>query len=47
VRQLGACNIARDELIDNNAAGTYQAGEYQAFVETKGNDQIRACNIVE
>ena len=34
--------------IDNNAAGTYQVGPYyQVFVDTKGNTQIRACNIVE
>ena len=44
----GTENTAKwDGLIDNNAAGTYQAGEYQVYVETKGNDQIRACYIVE
>jgi len=34
-------------LIDNNAAGTYSVGNYQVFVDTKGNDQIRDCRIVE
>jgi len=33
--------------IDNNAAGTYTVGGYKVFVDTKGNDQIRACNIVK
>ena len=34
-------------LIDNNAAGTYNICNYQVFVDTKGNDQIRDCRIVE
>ena len=34
-------------LIANNAAGTYLVGNYKVFVDTKGNDQIRECYIVE
>jgi hypothetical protein len=34
-------------LIDNNAAGTYQVGDYMVYVDTKGNTQIRECYIVE
>ena len=33
--------------INNNAAGQYNVGEYCVYVDTKGNDQIRACYIVE
>ena len=32
--------------INNNAADTYQVGPYRVYVDTKGNDQIRACYIV-
>jgi len=32
--------------INNNAAGTYNAGDYNVYVDTKGNDQIRECRIV-
>jgi poly(3-hydroxybutyrate) depolymerase len=32
--------------IRNNAEGTYEVGPYSVFVDTKGNDQIRACRIV-
>ncbi|MDR2018418.1 MAG: hypothetical protein LBQ00_06070 [Syntrophobacterales bacterium] len=32
--------------IKNNAAGTYEVGEYTVYVDTKGNDQIRDCHIV-
>ena len=32
--------------INNNAAGTYDVGGYKVYVDTKGNDQIRACYIV-
>ena len=39
--------IEWDGLIDNNATATYQVDEYQVYVETKGNDQIRDCYIVE
>jgi predicted phosphodiesterase len=33
--------------ISNNAAGTYEVGGYKVYVDTKGNDQIRACYIAE
>jgi len=33
--------------IKNNSAGTYAVGGYCVYVDTKGNDQIRACYIVE
>jgi len=33
--------------INNNAAGTYMVGDYKVYVDTKGNDQIRACYIVD
>jgi hypothetical protein len=33
--------------INNNAADTYQVGSYKVYVDTKGNNQIRACYIVE
>ena len=32
--------------INNNTAGAYYVGEYLVYVDTKGNDQIRACYIV-
>jgi len=32
--------------ISNNAAGTYDVGGYKVYVDTKGNDQIRACYLV-
>ena len=32
--------------IDNNAAGFYNVGSYVVYVDTKGNDQIRQCYIV-
>jgi len=31
--------------INNNAADTYKVGPYSVYVDTKGNDQIRACYI--
>ena len=34
-------------MIKNNAEGTYTVGPYKVFVNTKGNDQIRACYIVK
>jgi hypothetical protein len=44
----GTINVYEwDGLIDNNAAGTYPVGPYSVYVDTKGNDQIRACYIVE
>ena len=33
--------------INNNAAGTYEVGGYTIYVDTKGNDQIRACYVVK
>ncbi|MDR0296128.1 MAG: VWA domain-containing protein [Prevotellaceae bacterium] len=33
-------------MIDNNAAGTYQVGNYGVYVDTKGNTQIRTCYFV-
>ena len=33
--------------INNNAAGSYRVGSYVVYVDTKGNDQIRQCYIVE
>jgi hypothetical protein len=40
--------------IDNNASGTYTVGpcpqcqrSYRVYVDTKGNDQIRECRIVQ
>ena len=33
--------------IDNNAIGTYQVGPCKVYVDTKGNTQIRACDVVE
>ena len=32
--------------IKNNSAGTYDVAGYKVYVDTKGNDQIRACYIV-
>jgi len=32
--------------INNNAADLYTVGEYTVYVDTKGNDQIRQCYIV-
>jgi uncharacterized repeat protein (TIGR02543 family) len=34
-------------MINNNASGTYSVGNYTVYVDTKGNDQIRVCHIVE
>jgi len=33
-------------MINNNAAGNYEVGSYIVYVDTKGNDQIRACYII-
>ena len=33
--------------INNNAADTYVVGPYKVYVDTKGNDQIRACYVVK
>ena len=32
--------------INNNAAGIYSVDDYAVYVDTKGNDQIRACYLV-
>jgi len=32
--------------INNNAEGTYTVGPYRVYVDTKGNTQIRACDLV-
>lgn len=34
-------------LINNNAAGIYDVGDYKVYVDTKGNTQVRECYIVE
>jgi len=39
--------IPKTFSINNNAAGTYAVGSYNVYVDTKGNDQIRACYIVK
>jgi len=33
-------------MINNNAAANYEVGPYVVYVDTKGNVQIRACDIV-
>ena len=33
--------------ISNNAAGIYEVGGYEVYVDTKGNDQIRACYVID
>ena len=38
--------IKKTFSINNNAADTYVVGPYKVYVDTKGNDQIRACKIV-
>ena len=44
----GASNIIMETIsIANNSANTYQIGPYRVYVDTKGNDQIRACYIVK
>jgi len=43
----GLANVISEKIkINNNAAGTYSVGAYKVYVDTKGNDQIRACYIV-
>lgn len=34
-------------LIKNNADGIYEVGPYKVYVNTKGNDQIRDCYLIE
>ena len=44
----GSTNLIKTTVrINNNAAGTYTVGGYKVYVDTKGNDQIRECRIVE
>jgi hypothetical protein len=44
----GTINVLKETFsINNNAASTYNVGLYRVYVDTKGNDQIRACYIVE
>ena len=44
----GSTNLIKATVrINNNAAGTYTVGGYKVYVDTKGNDQIRECRIVE
>ena len=33
-------------LIDNNSASIYQVCDYKVYVDTKGNDHIRACYVL-
>jgi len=47
-RYDGKTNIIKQTFsINNNAADTYNVGPYKVYVDTKGNDQIRACYIVK
>jgi len=39
-------HLAGTFMINNNSAGTYTVGSYNVYVNTKGNDQIRDCHIV-
>jgi hypothetical protein len=39
-------NVRHEQMINNNAEGTYNVGGYRVFVNTKGNDQIREIRIV-
>lgn len=32
--------------IDSNSAGTYAVGEYDVYVDTKGNTQVREIHLV-
>ena len=44
----GTTNVITETLlIDNNSDVTVEVGEYQVFVSTRGNTQIRALHIVE
>ena len=42
--------IAEPYIIKNNSAGIYRissnSGDYQIYVDTKGNTQVRACYIM-
>jgi hypothetical protein len=37
---------SKEFTINNNAAAVYTVDDYNVFVDTKGNDQIRACYFV-
>ena len=39
--------VTEKVLIDNNSAGTYAAGPFKVFVDTKGNTQVRDIFIIE
>jgi len=44
----GMANVVAETFtIRNNAEGAYKVGDYKVYVDTKGNDQIRACYIFE
>lgn len=38
--------LIKEFTINNNTAGTYPVDDFIIYVDTKGNDQIRACYIV-
>lgn len=39
--------VAEEQFsINNNAAGTYDVGKFNVYVDTKGNTQVRECAIV-
>ena len=38
--------VSETTSISNNSSGTYNVDPYKVYVDTKGNDQIRACDIV-
>ena len=38
--------ITESFLISNNSAGEYKVGNYTIYVDTKGNVQIRICEVV-
>jgi len=43
----GAVSAVSEKFsINNNSAGNYAVGGYVVYVDTKGNDQIRACQII-
>ena len=39
--------ISESFMIKNNAADTYIVGGYSIYVDTKGNIQIRQCEVVD
>jgi len=43
----GTTNVISEVFsINSNSADTYEVGAYRVYVDTKGNDQIRQCYIV-